>query len=1056
MTVQDVPHPFDTDNEETVRFAVSQYFNDLGFTSSEMSFEQSFSIRLGHTEAHLGVINDSNERHRKIRGRSDLLLMRNGLPLAIVETKSAGHNLTEEDAWQAISYARLLRQVAPFAIVTNGTATKVYDTLADSDRLIDFELLDASESRWNKNGQRLVGLSDDLRHFAAKKLISINSRTFQSFCRKQIETRFIELLGGADQFRPVIPETYETRPALETAFKLWQASSQKCFGLVGESGSGKTNFMCMKAMELVESRYVLFYPAHSLRDGFLEAIRSDMEWEFRQNRSLPYLLDRLEDIAHQGNTEIIIFIDGLDEFPGDFASLGSELNEFVTRASTLLIRLVVSCKSFDWDSVVLRAGRYYTPFGLATYPQAPSIMAPNDERPKGDNIGYHLENFTAAELENVYHKYRTVFSLPGSKLTAQVREQLRYPLLLRLFAETYWGSAAQLPTELSSPDVFSRFIEQKLGLVSQPDIARRLLGSIATKLVEGNRREILVEEFLEADIRPENQKIVNDIFRVGLLIARPSYSGSKVASFAFEKLRSYVYVVHGKHWQDMEPSVVAREIAALMGNQQQTILEAIRFFVEEVDRGESMVLTYLVDAHLAAFLSLTSGRNRHSQYQVSVEHLETNERSRAYWNRLEQYSRSYSRIRLRHFHRIAARLVPYTNGKVGVWASKSGNLVQLRCRNDIYPEPILLLNSEDAGLMFKGDAPQQMLNEIGNPAGLIHLGGMHALLKELPQRIAWNQIIDDVMDLTKEGMLDESHTSLILEERIREMLFHHPNVWIGGISDRRRWYEFMGFQHQDEVYDASVVDLQRLALEQVVEMGRRLDEIDGEDESKRRFWALELEDIYILAYWLGALSKHKDFLERPLMPPDRLFAPIREETLAAPTFEPFLHTILAAYQSMVEANLPTFAENLFLYRHVKKGSPIVCEITRNPHSGLYSDFFEVRFILLPDDFQDMSGTVFWVQGSESVAHYQLNVEAPSGAFTYMSGGRFGHTINNLSIGNRGLTSVPMTLYQTKFPNRLMITSQVYELLGSELAIILDSRNHWHGLDSLTRKTRLLT
>lgn len=997
VTIQDVTHPFDIDNEESVRFAVGQYFTDLGFALSEMSFEHSFSIRLGHTEIDPGASTEVNTHHRSIRGRSDLLLMRNGLPLAIVETKRADHSLTEKDAIQAISYARLLRQVAPFAIVTNGSTTKVYDTLADSDKLIDFELSDASESRWNRNGQHLAGLSDDLRYFAAKKLISINLGTFQSFCRKQLETRFIELLGDANQYRPVIPETYEIRPELETAFELWQASSQKCFGLVGESGSGKTNFMCMKAMELVKSRYVLFYPAHSLRDGFFEAIRSDLEWEFLQNRSLPYLLDRLEDIAHQGDTEIIIFIDGLDEFPGDFASLVSELNEFVTRSNALLIRLVVSCKSFDWDSLVLRGGRYYTPFGLATYPQSPSVTAPNDERPRGEYIGYHLKDFTAAELENVYHKYRTVFSLPGSKLTAQVQEQLRFPLLLRLFAETYCGSTAQLPTELSSPDVFSRFIEQKLGLVSQPDVARRLLGSIASKLVEGNRREILVEEFLETAISPEHQKIVNDIFRVGLLIARPTHSGTKEASFAFEKLRSYVYVVHGKHWTDLEPSVVASEIAALIANQQQLGLEAIRFFVEEIDRGESMVLTYLVDEHLAAFLLLTSGGSRHTQYQVPIQHLDTNDKSRAYRNRLEQYSRSYSRIILRHFQRLAARIVPYTKGE----------------------------------------------------------GEIHALLKELPQRYAWDQIADHVMDLIKEGMLDESHTSSILEERARDMMFYHPNSWIGGISDRRRWFQFMGFHKQDEVYATPVAELHRFALEQVVAVGQRIDQIDVKDTSKQRFWALELVDIYVLAYWLGALSRHKEFLERPIMSLDRLFAPIHEETLAAPTFKPFIHTILAAYQSMVEANFPDFAENLFLYRHVRKGSPIVYEITRNPHGGLYSDFFEVRFILLPDDLQDMSGTVFWVQGSESVAHYQLNLEAPSGAFSYIKGGRFGHTVNKLSIGNRRLTSVPMTIYQTKFPNRLMLASQAYELLGSELEITLDSGNHWHGADSLTRKTVLL-
>jgi hypothetical protein len=877
----------------------------------------------------------------------------------------------------------------------------------------------------------------------------------KSFCQKQLETRLAELVGSADQYRPVIPETYVMRMDLESSFHQWQASSQKCFGLVGDSGLGKTNFMCIKAKEIVESQYVLFYPAYSLRSGFFEAIRWDLEWEFLQDRSLPNLINRLADIAQQGDSELIIFIDGLDEFPGDITSLESELSEFVRHTNTLPIRLVVSCKSFDWDRFVLVAGRYYNTLGVAIFPQAPTVTTPNGEKPKAEDIGYHLRSFTAAELDTVYDKYRIVFTLPDNELTAPVQEQLRFPLLLRLFAETYRGSSGQLPMDVSSPELWQSFVKQKLLQVSQPDMARNLLGSIALRLVEEGRREISLDDFSEGIVSPAWQQLINDILRVGLLTARSTASGTKRASFASEKLRSYVYVVHGKLWIDKAPHEVASEIAELMVNQQQLSLEAVRFFVEEIDRGETIVLTYLVDAHLEAFLSLTGGESRHAQYQVSVEHLDSGKRSSAYWNRLEQYARAYSRIRLRHFQRLASRLVPHTDEKVGVWSSESGDLIQLRRRNDLYPEPVLLLNPEHASLVFRGAAPQQMLNEIGDPAGAIHLGGLHALIKELPQRYAWNQITDDVLDLVKHGMLDESHTSLILEERIRDMMFFHPNIWIGGIPDRERWFQYMGFQHQDEAYSTSVQELHRIALEQTLATGERLALIEDENTPHRRFWALQLKDIYLLAYWLGALSDHKDILESELMSHDQIFAPIHDEPQVLSVFEPFANGILTAYKSMVDANFPEFANYFCLYNHLMEEAPIVFEITRNPHGGLHSDFFEVRYILLPKEFQAMSGTVFWVRGSESIAHEELILELSGGGVTHVRGGRFGHAVTDLVIGDRRLTGVPITIYQTKFPDRLLITSQIYELLGSELEVILNSRSHWHGVDSLVGRSEEL-
>ncbi len=98
MALKDVPQTFNVDTEEDVRIAVVKYFHDLGFDLDEIRTETNFTIQLGHNTL---IIEGQKVSHRDwVTGRSDILLTRNGRPLAIVETKSPGHALNEKDALQ--------------------------------------------------------------------------------------------------------------------------------------------------------------------------------------------------------------------------------------------------------------------------------------------------------------------------------------------------------------------------------------------------------------------------------------------------------------------------------------------------------------------------------------------------------------------------------------------------------------------------------------------------------------------------------------------------------------------------------------------------------------------------------------------------------------------------------------------------------------------------------------------------------------------------------------------------------------------------------------------
>jgi type I site-specific restriction endonuclease len=123
MSLKDIPLQLKIDSEEDLRAMVLAYFSELGFGSNEITCEDYFTIYMGHHSPSIDK--------QIIAGRSDILVSRNGKPLAIIETKAPSNDLTDEDARQAISYARALATMAPFAIVTNGIDTKVYDVAAD-------------------------------------------------------------------------------------------------------------------------------------------------------------------------------------------------------------------------------------------------------------------------------------------------------------------------------------------------------------------------------------------------------------------------------------------------------------------------------------------------------------------------------------------------------------------------------------------------------------------------------------------------------------------------------------------------------------------------------------------------------------------------------------------------------------------------------------------------------------------------------------------------------------------------------------------------------------
>lgn len=283
MGIKDIPSHFVIDSEEDLRAVVISYCSELGFDADEISCEDYFSIKLGH--------NAINIDKKVIGGRSDILIARNGNPLAIIETKAPSHGLTDEDAQQAISYARLLASIAPFAIVTNGKETKVYDVLADGLLQID----NPQDSLWNKNGQKISAsaIAEDILYEATKTLIAINADTINKFCQQQVISALSDLKSDVSKNKKYIPELYVERSSLNGEFTKWLNRDLPIFAAVAPSGFGKTNFMCAKVEDIVLSNFALFYSAGRFTKGLIDSLRNDFIWEFHRESDVARILSRL-------------------------------------------------------------------------------------------------------------------------------------------------------------------------------------------------------------------------------------------------------------------------------------------------------------------------------------------------------------------------------------------------------------------------------------------------------------------------------------------------------------------------------------------------------------------------------------------------------------------------------------------------------------------------------------------------------------------------------------------------------------------------------------------
>lgn len=491
-------------NEEEIKIKyILPWLKEVGVRSDEIQLERSFSLRIGRNT----IIVGASDRERDLVGaRLDVLIRRGDRNLLIVETKAEHLALTDDDRDQAVSYARLVHPIAPYAVVTNGRDYRLYDCLTKAQiqpEEIRVRGFDAS-------------FPTEALEEAQELFLRSSKENLLAFCQAQVNREFALVKGTLSELdRKYIPELHVTRDAVSSAVRNLYTFAKPGLMLIGESGRGKTCNVCWAVDELLQNgQPVLFFNGLHIERDIIHAIATEFSWVFGGADNEVVTLKRLARLT-QGQP-LTIVVDGIDEWT--YSTRAQHLNGLISAAEAEKFKLILSCKSSVAQEFLAIRG---TPTHTARLAEVVDIPP-----------------FSDREFFGAIEKYRRAYAFSGAFEDKVLQEAKTNPFLLRvLFDVAQNGNVKHLT--FSSVEFFESYYERLLGKTNNPREADATLKEIAGYLYEHN-----TDWYLEDDLRKQlglkvNEEIMGDLFHYGIL-ARGDLSGAPTIGFYFQQLRDYI------------------------------------------------------------------------------------------------------------------------------------------------------------------------------------------------------------------------------------------------------------------------------------------------------------------------------------------------------------------------------------------------------------------------------------------------------------------------------------------------------------------------------------
>ena len=450
-------------SEEDIRTKiVCNWLADHGLSASEISLEFSFEIRIGRhvwkvgAQRHGGA--ETGTSHREsVRPRADVLVRRLNKNLMIIEVKAPDEPLDDDARDQGISYARLLPDIAPFVVLTNGRETRIFDSVTRKE--LHGQSIPATHPH-ARAGFR-VSLDDlQLRSEALELFLSLSPENLLIFCQTQASFRMARLRGDdPESGKKYIPPLYVGRASAEKRLlALLEEPASRVVAVVGRPQVGKTNFIChLVEQQIACGQPCLFYPAISLENGLLQELHADFGWLHHDaSPSVPVLVDKLRRVLTRAQTTLILFIDGWNEADVDVAR---RIDQECERLACHEIRIVVSFTNMSAQRLLSFAGNpSFIQEGTGIGPGGAQLIE-SDPLAAGKHKRWRvvsLDCFSDGERAIAYETYARHFSVTVPPSHVQTSD----PYLLAVAMRHY--RSGTLPMVLDEPQLLERWLCERI------------------------------------------------------------------------------------------------------------------------------------------------------------------------------------------------------------------------------------------------------------------------------------------------------------------------------------------------------------------------------------------------------------------------------------------------------------------------------------------------------------------------------------------------------------------------------------------------------------------
>lgn len=558
-SIQSMNTPHGGLSEDDIRTKVVYgWLADHGFAPSELSIEYGFEITLGRYSWKVGREDSQviDVASRTVRPRADILVRRAGKNLLILEVKAPDEPLDNAARDQGISYARLLPDIAPFVVLTNGHDTKIFDSIT-MEEIAGQQI--PTDHRFAKSGFH-VSLDDiHLRAQALELFLSLSHDNLLVFCREQSAFRMSRLRGDKpDSCKKYIPSLYVERTAAKKRLlSLLDAAATRVAVVVGRPQVGKTNFICHFVEERISQGHLcLFYPAISLQRGLLNEVLDDFGWILHDASSAIHLLvSKLRHVLRQSDARLTLFIDGWNEAAVDVAH---RIDQECARLACEEISIVVSFPTTAADRLLANAGNPSFIAEAANLGGSGGIQLIHLD--PGEYVAQHhrnvvyIDKFTDAERAAAYSRYSECFHVEVPDFHIPSRDPYLISIAMRRYAQ------GALPECLDEPDLLEQWLRERMSSASgvgdlDLEAAVRELGRQMLEVGAPIPEDLVKRRWS----LPVLQQIPMALFDRAILAAFVDETSSKVIDFYNSSDRDFV-IAHwvGKWCWDKSPNGLGR------------------------------------------------------------------------------------------------------------------------------------------------------------------------------------------------------------------------------------------------------------------------------------------------------------------------------------------------------------------------------------------------------------------------------------------------------------------------------------------------------------------